>query len=444
MIMDRDKKTNRHLIKLGILFLILMTIYMCSRSGFESGDTLTFRFTPFSILNEFNFDLDEFHGHFLDTYPWLMYKNGSGEAIPYYLIKVKRHYLSTFGIGPAIVALPVFFFPITIFHISHESQAAIFLARLTAGLLIALSSIFIYLSAKLISGERKAWLITFIYALCSGMWSITSQQLGQQTASEFFLAMSVYFLIKGTKNSKFIPYAGFSLASAVLMRPTNILTMLVLTVYVLHRYRHKFWRYILWATPVTLFVAGYNYYHHGSIFLFSQAIYNPMGALYKTGSPDMWSTPMLTGLLGTLISPSRGLFIYSPVFIFSFIGMILVWTKSKELIFKYFSATVIILIMVHSKWYDWWGGWTFGCRVLNDCIPFLSILMIPAIDSLRAKKKQVSIFILTIFISFSIQAVGAFLYNNEWNKTPDIDHHQDRLWSWRNSQLVHYLSFKKE
>lgn len=438
------KKTNHQFIKLFLLFILLISIQWAGKSYLlEGGDTLTFRFLPYSILNEFNFDLDEFHEYFLEVYPFINYINKSGESIPYYLIKVNEHYFSTFGIGPAIVSLPFVFFSKIFFNISPEAQVNILLSKFIASSLIALSAIFIFLSVKVLYSERKAFLITFIYAFCSGMWSITSQQLGQQTASEFFLAMTIYFLVKGLRNSKFVPFAGFSMASAILMRPTNMLTMLIISIYVIHQHRHKFMQYLLWATPLILFIFGYNFFNHGSMFLFSQTIYNPMGAMYKVGSTNMWSTPLFTGFLGTLVSPSRGLLIYSPVFIFSFLGMILVWMQKQRIILKYFSAVVVGLIIIASKWYDWWGGWTFGCRVLNDCVPFLAILLIPAIDYMRSKKVLIGAFILTIFISFSVQVVGVFLFDNGWNKTPNIDHAQKRLWSWRDSQLAHYIVHKK-
>lgn len=438
MIKNTEKYCNKG--KIIILFFLLLLIYTSNFNLIRAkdGDSLTFRYLPYSIIREFNFDLDEFYEELLASFPWLIYEGPQGEKVPYYLIKVKGHYFPTDGIGPAILALPIFFIPIVIFKLPPESWMILFLSKLVAGILIAFSSVFMYLSAKLLSNDKKAWIVTFIYALCSGMWSITSQVLYQQTGSEFFLAMSVYFLARGLKESKFIPYSGFALASAILMRPTNIIVMLVITLYIFHKYRNIFGRYILYALPVILFILAYNYYNHGSIFLFSLMLYNSFGALYKTGSPNMWSTPFLIGFLGMLISPSRGLFIYSPVFIFSFIGMVIAWKENKNLLFRYFSIVVIGLIIIHSKWYDWWGGWTFGCRMLNDAVPFLSLLLLPFMDYIDKKKTLVIPFIVAIIFSFSVQIIGAFLYDNEWDARPDIDLHQYRLWSWKDSQIVYY------
>lgn len=422
------------------IFFMVSLIYLCNdKTDPKNGDSLAFRYLPYSMLKEFDFDLDEFYQYLLEHHPWLTYTDASGEKLPYYLIKVKGHYLSTSGIGPAILALPILFIPIKFFHYSPDSQLIVFLTKFTASILIALSAVLIFLSVRALSGTKKALLLMFIYALCSGMWSISSQELYQQTSSEFFLALSIYFLFKGLKNSKFIPYTGFSLGLASIMRPTSIIVFLIMSIYIFHQYRDKLLKYILYSFGPLLFMAWYNYYYHGSIFLFPQMIYNPIGALYKTGSSNMWSTPLFLGFSGLLISPSRGLFIYSPVFIFSFFGMILVWKQKRELIFKYFSIAVLAIIIIQAKWYDWWGGWTFGCRALNDAIPFLIFFLLPILDYIKQKRALFPLFILSVIFSFFVQIVGAFLYDNSWNKNPDIDLNQYRLWLWKESQLSHYL-----
>jgi len=423
-----------------VFFLVLILIYLANfKLNPGHGDALAFRYLPYSILYEGNFDLDEFHEKLITLYPTDLYEYPNGEKIPYYLIKVKGHYLSSSGIGPSLLSLPFLFIPIVFFHLHPESWMIIFLSKLTASVFIALSAILIYLAVRLLSTKKKALFITFIYALCSGMWSITSQILIQQTGSEFFLALSIYFLVKSIKKAQFIPLVGLSLASAVVMRPTNFLVISIITIYVIHRYRDHFFWYFINSTLPILLILGYNYYYHGSIFFFSQMIYNPFGALYKTGSANMWSTSLLKGILGVLISPSRGLFIYSPVFIFAFIGIFLVWRRKQDILFKYFSIVVIVLLIMHSKWYDWWGGWTFGCRVINDAVPFLVLFLLPTIDFLKGRKWLLILFIITIAISFFVQIIGAFLYDYEWDRNPNIDLNQNRLWSWKESQLSYYL-----
>jgi len=426
-------------LKLILLFAFLVATFSIRSGYMEIGETLVHRFVAHSMIFEHNFDLDEFKDFLMDKYPFLIYDSEDGEKIPYFLVKIKGHYYSTEGVGPAILGLPLYFIGLKIFNLSFNSVNMIILTKFIASCTIALSAVFIFLSARLLSDEKRAWMITFIYALCSGMWSITSQQFMQQTGSELFIAVSIFLFIKAFKSPQYIPCVGFILAASVLMRPTNVITMGIMTIYVLHLYRSQFLRYLLCSLPVMLFIFYYNYAHHGSTLLFSLDIYNNAGALYKTGSSEMWSTPLVVGIIGQLLSPSRGLFIYSPVFIFSFISIIYVWKNSEKIIYRYFSVIVVCILVMHAKWYDWWGGWTFGNRTLNDCIPFLSILLVPFLDFVKRKKYIFWIFIVTIILSFFVQIVGAFMYDNGWNKNPNVDLYQERLWSWKDSQLLHYL-----
>jgi hypothetical protein len=32
---------------------------------------------------------------------------------------------------------------------------------------------------------------------------------------------------------------------------------------------------------------------------------------------------------------------------------------------------------VQSKWFDWWGGWTYGYRPWLEAVPVLVLCMIP-------------------------------------------------------------------
>ena len=35
----------------------------------------------------------------------------------------------------------------------------------------------------------------------------------------------------------------------------------------------------------------------------------------------------------------------------------------------------ILLLMLYSKWLMWWGGWSFGYRLLIEMLPGLMILL---------------------------------------------------------------------
>lgn len=435
------KSIDRFYKKELFLFFALLLIFNANLINLkypESGDNLPVRYIPFSIIKEFNFDLDEYYSHFMKKYPSLVH-NLNNKDVPYYLIYTGEHYVHTQGPGAGILSLPIFLFSLIFFNFTPDSRIAFFLTKFTASLLIASSAVFLYAGLKQIAKEKIAFYIALIYSLCSCVWSISSQQMWQHTGSEFFLAMSIYFLIKGLKQRKFVAYSGFSLASAVVTRPTNGIVFIILSIYILHKYRDQILKFIVYATAPTLFLIWYNHHYFGSIFIFGQLIYGPICALIKRGTPYLWSTPFVEGLSGLMFSPSRGLLVYSPVFMFSFLGIIYTWRRRNNLLQRYLSIAFLSLLVIACKWFSWWGGHTFGYRPIVDTMVFLCIFFIPIFERINKNKILKSIFVILVLFSFCIQLIGAFLYNDEWNSAPDIDHNQERLWSWTDNQIVYYV-----
>ena len=46
----------------------------------------------------------------------------------------------------------------------------------------------------------------------------------------------------------------------------------------------------------------------------------------------------------------------------------------------------VLLILVAGKWFDWWGGLTWGYRPIADAAPFLALLTIPIVDRIVASR----------------------------------------------------------
>ena len=407
------------------LFLILTFIYLSNGREIGSGDTIPATYLPFSIIREGNFDLDEF--------PFL-YEKGSVYYSRYrnYNLKYRKgHYISAYPPGSAILAVPVYLIPV-VGGLSPQSKHLFSLAKLSATLVSALSAVFLFLSLRRLAGENLALFLALIYALGTSTWSVSSQGLWQHGSSQFSLTMTVYFLVRGLERRKYVDYAGLSLTFAVLCRLTNILLALPVAIYILHKYRDRFFRFVLWALPCLIFFASYNYRYFGS----------PFGVGYGVGA-SFWTTPFMEGFRGILISPSRGLLVYSPVLIFSFAGMILAWTRpyprepSPSVLLRYLSFCPILLILLYSKWFMWWGGHCFGPRLLADITPFLAVFLYQIYG--RMTKFLKSVFVILVILSVSFQAVGAFRYNGSWNTKPNIDSHKEKLWSWKDNQLFHYL-----
>jgi hypothetical protein len=151
-----------------------------------------------------------------------------------------------------------------------------------------------------------------------------------------------------------------------------------------------------------------------------------------------WVTPWWEGLSGVLLSPSRGLFIYSPVFLFSLVGSVYAWRGIGDVLLRYLSVGVLLTILLYSKWAMWWGGTSYGPRLLADLSPPLMVLLYPLKDLLHGRTAVRWIFLVTALWSIGAHAIGAFWDDNRWNhfEYRNIDRVQARLWSWTDNQLV--------
>jgi len=289
------------------IFLILLFVYTINLKVIGT-DVHANEYVSISIIKELDFDLDEYVSY-------IEYFKTVQEG--------KNHLVSMTSIGNSILAVPIYFFPVVFFDISYNPQVVSYLGKLTATIYVALSAVFIYYSLKRLTKEKYALYITLIYAFATGSWSISSQALWTHGPIQFLLAISIYFLVLGLKNEKYVAYSGFPLATTILCKETNFLILVVIGIYVLHKYKKQFIKFALFTLPSLAFLFFYNYYYFGSALTFTYHYY------YL--SPEMVSNPFLNGFFGLLISPSRGLFVYSPILIFALYGVYDAWKKRKIL-----------------------------------------------------------------------------------------------------------------
>ncbi len=153
---------------------------------------------------------------------------------------------------------------------------------------------------------------------------------------------------------------------------------------------------------------------------------------------------VLNGTAGLLFSPSRGLLIFCPIFLFSAVGVYL-WFRAPQkpqmLIYAICIATAAVHFLTLAKYRLWWGGFAYGPRLMTDVVPCLVILMIPAMRLVEASRAWRFGFVATLVFSIGVQGIGAFCYpNGHWDALPQfVDRHEERLWNWRDNQISRSL-----
>src|SRR5438067_2143318 len=86
---------------------------------------------------------------------------------------------------------------------------------------------------------------------------------------------------------------------------------------------------------------------------------------------DGLAAPPLEGLYGVLLSPSRGLFVYSPFLLFAIAPFLRAWRErgGVALLLRWLGVATVALVVAYALYAEWWGGRVYGARFLTDALP---------------------------------------------------------------------------
>jgi hypothetical protein len=396
----------------AIVGLAVLLIYLGNGRTLGSGDTLPARYLPLSVLREGDFDLDEF--------PFL---HADGDA--YFLRRVGGRWVSDYPVGTALLALPVYL-PAAWGRMPADSPLVAELEKLAAALMVALSAVVVYATLRELTPARPALLFTAAYALGSSSLSVSSQALWQHGAAQLGLAVALYCLVRGRRSPWWVGLAGFSLAFALIARPADVVLAAPVGLYVLLQHRRQLPAFLASGVPPILFHLAYNARYFG----------HPLRAQWSLTDSTPFSTPLWQGLAGLLVSPGRGLFVYSPVFLFSLVGLGLAWRRDGDRLLRWLGAGALLTVLLHSRWMAWWGGWTYGPRYLADVTPILALALYPLAGAVSRPGTIRALFVVLLVWSTAAHVIGAYWDDGSWNARPNVDRAPERLWLWSDNQLV--------
>jgi hypothetical protein len=403
------------------------------------------------------------------------------------LLLPTRHpgrYGNCFGLGPSLAAVPVLAVAGWLVGPLDEHLDWLFWAgKLTAAAYVAASAAVIFLIVRRFCRVAPAVLIALLYGLGTCAWSVSSQSLWQHAPNQFFLAIACYGLCRLRDYSAYAVLAGAALGAAAWCRPTSGLFVLTTVAYLLWTNRPALVGLLAGGLPFAVGMAAYNLYLYGDLVVLGQARV-VVAAVERTGSSNMWQTPLWLGAWGKLLSPSRGLFVFSPFLVFAALGAWRVWRDATYEPLRALTLGVLAIWGVEFHFFDWWAGWSFGYRHLVDTVVLLVLLLVPVMPTLARRPLAAGLFSCAALYSIAVQALGVWTYDGTgWNnreafviRAPDAQHrtvfddpvasndwpppvgsqiehvnldidfgeNRRRLWSWRDSQLVYYATHFRE
>ncbi len=322
----------------------------------------------------------------------------------------------------------------------YDAGGELKIERAGAALVTALAVTLLFLAARGFLDSRRSAAVALVTAFASGFFSTASRVMWSHTWGVCLLAAAILMLARAATGGRLRPVLlATVLAWLYFTRPTFSLSIIAITVFVLVRYRREFLALALTGAGwFALFVA------------FSHATSGHLLPPYFLLGGTMSLQQFLAGLSGTLLSPARGMFVYSPAVVIAF------WlaARNRRTLSQPGLATVAAIatalhIVTVAAWPIWAAGFCYGARYGVDFVPWIALLAALGWQAALARggrdNAARAISCLLIAVSLAMQTIGAFSESAwRWNIEPDsVDENSPRIWSWRDAPFVRPFEARK-
>jgi hypothetical protein len=395
-----------------VLFCVSLPLFLGDLRYLGTGDTRPAELLPIVLMRDHSFDFSAF----VDP----------AQPLPWYFTRVDDHVVSTYPIVPGFLNLPTYLVA-SLMGLDLRAES-LQLSAITAALASATSVVCVFVAlGNLFGTTSTAFLGALVYAFATCVWSVASKALWQHGPSLLFIGGALVFLTAPCAK-RWLVVAGLLVGLALWTRPTNLALAVTTTLYVGWRYRHLVVAYLAGlAVPVAGMLA-YSWAYLGTPAGFGQ-----------TQPTATFRGDLLVGVAGLLISPSRGLFVFSPVFLLSLVGLAIALRQpGRHALLLAVAAAAIALIVVMARWQLWWGGVTFGYRLILEVVPAFVLLAAAGWEYwARRRPWRVAAAALLVALSVYPQWLGATFYPCGFNSYPNaIDQHPERLWDVADGELT--------
>jgi hypothetical protein len=420
-------------VPLAAIFAVVLIGHAVSPVTTSTDSAWTFHVAA-SVLRQGNFDLDE-------------YRPVMNLALDYRLRQIRGHVYYYYPVATPLFVAPAVWMINVLYPMTHTVDFYTYLEqhapddrtarleRLLASGVVAAAACLMYLIARRSLGQWGAMGIAGIFAFGTSMWSTASRALWQHGPSVLFLTAALLLLLIAKDRKWIIFLVGALLGYGYWIRPTNSLSVVFIGAYFLVAKRRLLLAYVGGVMAIILPFLVLNWTTYGNIF-----------PPYSYQLFERFGTPreITQGLVGTLISPNRGLFVFTPLFLFSLYGAYLAVRGGARLhsIEPFLAAIVFSHWLVTSLFEDWGGAWSIGPRYFVDIIPYLVYFLIPVFQAPAFSRTGLrTVFIGCLAVSFLIQLhCSVSPYPFMWNGKPQalVDAPQ-RKWDWGDLQFLRGL-----
>lgn len=379
-----------------VLILLALFVYNVNFRLFGAGDTISARFLPFALWNHGTLHLDPIREVTAQRSP-----------DPYWIQPTPDgHWASLYPVVTPLLVAPLYLPAALWVRWRGETYERLtwlgnILEKLSSSGMMAVAVGWMYLLLRRRLPQPDATLLILAFAFGTNTWVTSSQSLWQHGTAELLAVGTLWFLDREELSTGSLLAAGALAGLMAANRPPDLLFTVAFGVYVLIRAR---WRALWFAAAAAvpgLLAIAYNL-----------AMFRNVGGGYVAAGAieaSFFSHQVLLGLAGMLVSPGRGLFVYSPFFLFLPLFVHRVWAdRSRRTLTLCLAAGVLLQLLLYAPT-DWRAGSSYGYRFLTDMVPVLIWMLAPVLASLGRPARAV--FVACCLFAVYAQAVGAFRYS---------------------------------
>lgn len=356
---------------LGVfLFSIYLLVY---RGGFHSVDEVSMFAVTESLVKFGNFNTDQI--------AWTQWTTSQAEAQGFF--GADGHVYSKKGLALSLAQAPLYGLSLHLPGLGMLQTVSILNALITAatGVLI-----FLFIS-RLGFTSITALITTLIFGLAT-IATVYAKYLFSEPLAAFLLLLVAYRLFAYRQESglRHLVIAGLAAGLAVVARANNLFLLPVFGLYLLWVvFSHQ--KAVTKSQPVAIIF-------HPALITFVAAVIVPglillaynatrSGNPFQTGYDlSLFSSSIWLGLYKLLFSPLRGLLIYSPILLLSFIGW---WRlrKTHPAESWLLAGLVTVTVGLFSAWSSG-EGLSWGSRFLVPIVPFFALCLAPIVEQVTS------------------------------------------------------------
>jgi hypothetical protein len=398
-----------------LLGLFCFLVYNANLRQIGAGDTLPARYQPLILWHDGTLGLDAnarlvAHGHSMIP-PRNRPAGADGqvtyfEPSVYWMVRTRPHQLaSLYPVVTPLLVAPLYV-PAVIWLNAHGweqprvDRVAELMEKVSASLLASVASVLMLL---LLRRERIRWSLPLAVAFAFGTntWMTSSQALWQHGTGELLIVLALLLVVVPASPVRTAALGAVCVLIAANRPPDALIVGAVVLFTVWSRRRNALWLLAGAAVPLAaLLYYDLNFIGH-------------VAGGYALGKApnEIFFRRDWSGVAGLLVSPTRGLLVFTPFLIFVPVGLIQrLRAPSSRGLAVALGLAAAAQLLVYSQT-DWRAGVSWGPRYLTDLLPILVWMLAPAPLVLRPLAR--GLLVLAMAASVVVQIIGAFWYTTK-------------------------------